>query len=341
MEKQVFLDRVRQTLLLNGLSAATVDRQIARLNQYIDEEAGENAEVMLEEEDPVLLAEEICTALRRNAARRSAAEAVTAEMPAVSEPAQAEPEVRQAMPQPEPVQENPQPAPVFQPAFTVSPEVDAARTRELDIVAPSQTFDLVDMPDDRAFDARPAADYREFGLPEDADDGYPAPTPQKGRGKKRRAQPLEIDRMRSHAAEYSDEKAGPLFWVIFLLSLPFAAVIGLAVLALFVVAFAALAALMVAAIAALAVVAAVGTAFVLVALVYGIVQALSVLPVGLYEIGIGITAGAAVLFVSILLYNFAIRLLPFTMKQLGRFFGWTLRSLKMLFIYVKGACAKL
>lgn len=79
MEKQIFLDQVSQTLLANGLSPAAVDRQIDKLSRYIDEEGGENAEAMLDEEDPVLLAEEICAILHRNAARRAAAEAVAAD----------------------------------------------------------------------------------------------------------------------------------------------------------------------------------------------------------------------------------------------------------------------
>lgn len=325
MEKQVFLDRVRQRLLQNGISSATVERQITRLSRYIEEEGGANAEAMLDEEDPLLLAEEICAALRRNAARRAAAEAVieaAEEAPVRPAPA-------------------PRPAPT---AVMKPPVVSDAATREMDIVHPSQTFDIVDLPSGAGAEA-PAADFT--GMPAaDYFDSSPAepyvPEQQEEtRGQKRRGGMLEVDPLRSRAVEYESEKAGPLFWVIFILSLPFAAAIGLAVIGLFVVAFAALAGLMVLSIAALAAVAAVGTAFTLVSLVYGIVQALSVLPVGLYEIGIGITAGAIVLFVSILLYNFAIRLLPFTMKQLARFFGWTVRSLKTLFIYVKGACAKL
>ncbi len=313
MEKQVFLDRVRQSLLQNGISDATVERQITRLSRYIDEEGGENAEAMLDEEDPLLLAEEICTALRRNAARRAAAEAAATE--------------------PEPA------APAPAPVATMAPppvQVTDARTREMDIVHPSQTFDIVDLPSGAQADA-PAADFA-AGDPEEI---YIPPLEAEPEPRRGRRGGLEVDPLGSRAVEYAGEKGGPLFWVTFILALPFMAVIGLAALALFIVAFAALAALMVLSIAALAVVAAVGTAFTLVALVYGIVQALSVLPVGLYEIGIGITAGAVVLFVSILLYNFAIRLLPFAMKQLARFFGWTAQRMRVLFIYVKGACAKL
>ncbi len=318
MEKQVFLDRVRQRLLQNGVNEVTVERQILRLNRYIDEEGGDNTEAMLDGEDPILLAEEICTALRRNAARRAAAEAAAAE----DEPAAA----------PAPAQVRPAPVVTAAP-----PQVTDARTREIDIVHPGRDSETVELPDHLQNDIQSA----DFPMGE-ADNIYLPPMesePQPRRG--RRNGGLEVDPLRSRAMEYEGETGGPLFWVTFILALPFALALGLVVLALFVAAFAALSALMVASIAALAAVAAAGTAFTLVALVYGIVQALSVLPIGLYEIGIGVTAGAAVLFVSILLYNFAVRLIPFTMKQLARFFGWTARSLKVLFIYLKGACAKL
>ncbi len=344
MEKQQFLDRVRQGLLERGVSEATVERQITRLSHYIDEEGGANTAAMLDEEDPTLLAEEIATTLRRNAARRAAAAAVVQE----SEPAPAlVPPTPAPKPTPPPVatpvqRPAPRPAPAPAPAPKPTP-VATAQTREMDIVHASQTFDIVDLgasPVSRG----PAADFDDALMPCFDDENVYLPPdepdlePPRRRGK---GGGLEVDHLRSRAVAYEELKGGPIFWVTFILALPFLGVLTLAVLALFVLAFAALAALMIASIVALVAIAAVGTAFFLVALVYGIVQALSVLPIGLYEIGIGVTVGAGVLFVSILLYNFAIRLLPFAMKQLARFFGFMVRNLKSLFIFVKGACAKL
>ncbi|MBQ8276485.1 MAG: hypothetical protein IJZ02_07685, partial [Clostridia bacterium] len=86
MEKQVFLDRVRQTLLERGVAEEVTARQVAKLSRFIDEEGGDNAEAMLEEEDPVLLAEEICAILKRNAARRAAAAVIEPEESAESAP---------------------------------------------------------------------------------------------------------------------------------------------------------------------------------------------------------------------------------------------------------------
>ncbi len=303
MEKQVFLDRVRETLLHNGLTEEAAERQIHKLSRYIDEEGGANTAAMLEEEDPVLLAEEICAILKRNAAQRAAqlpreeeicAETVTeTEAPATHE-MQIEPDV---IPMPSTVQELP----------------------VQDYVAPESVY-----------------------LPPRVEENRP--TGKKSARKKKKKhdrEMLEIDAVGSRAVEYAGNTGGPLFWTIFLVSLPFVAAICLAILAAFLACFLSLTVLIIVSMATMIVVAAVGTAFTLVALIYGIVQALSTLPIGLFEIGIGITAGAVVLFTSILLYNFAIRLLPFAMKQLARFFGWTVRRGKVLFIYLKGECAKL
>ncbi len=334
MEKQLFLDRVRQTLSENGLDDKSIERQMVRISQYIDDEGGDHVERMLDEEDPVLLAEEICAILRRNAARRAAVLAEE-EVPQLASLPSVENTSEQT------VQFNAVPEQTTAEAEQVLPDVSVFDAPVTD--APTREIDIVELPT-VVQSEDPAADYTEMpvlNLDEDvriADFSSPEPRRDK---RDRRRKTLEVDRMQSRAAEYASEKGGPLFWVLFILSLPFAAVIGLAVIFLFIAAFAALTVLMIAGFAALIGVAAGGTAFTLVALIYGIVQTFTTLPIGLYEIGIAVTAGAAVLFVSILLYNFSVRLLPFVMKQLGRFFGWSIRRLKMLFIYVKGACAKL
>ncbi len=319
MEKQIFLDRVRQTLTEKGIDDRAIAHQLKRLSQYIDEEGGDNVERMLDEEDPVLLAEEICSILRRNAARRAAAVAI--------DDAAGESKASDAVPQPE---------------KHTSVQVQAVPAEE-SVPAPTREIDIVELPSVMQ-GGGPAADYVEMPVLDPDDDvkiaDFPSAEPRPEKREKRR-KTLEVDRMQSRAAEYAGETGGPLFWVLFLLSLPFAAVIGLGVILIFIGLFALLAAMMVVGFAALIAVAAGGTAFTLIALIYGIVQIFTTLPIGLYEIGIAITAGASVLFVSILLYNFTVRLLPYVMKQLGRFFGWSLRRLKMLFIYVKGACAKL
>lgn len=144
--------------------------------------------------------------------------------------------------------------------------------------------------------------------------------------------------------EYIDEEPSPnsrMFWILFAVSLPVTVPLALAVLALFVAAWAALAGLLVGAIGALIGVVAGGTALALVGVVYGITKLFSVLPVGLYEIGLGVMVGSCVMFFGILLYNFAIRLIPWLMKLVGRLFMFTWERAVALFGFLRKECAKL
>ena len=47
------------------------------------------------------------------------------------------------------------------------------------------------------------------------------------------------------------------------------------------------------------------------------------------------------MFGGILVYNIAVRFLPFVMKLLGRLFGYLCRKLKTLFNFLRRECAKL
>ena len=144
--------------------------------------------------------------------------------------------------------------------------------------------------------------------------------------------------------EYIDEEPSPnsrMFWILFAVSLPVTVPLALCLLALFVAGWAALAVLLVGAIGALIGVVAGGTALALVGVVYGITKLFSVLPVGLYEIGLGVMVGSAVMFFGILLYNFAIRLVPWLMRLIGRLFMYTWGRAVALFRFLRKECAKL
>jgi hypothetical protein len=94
---------------------------------------------------------------------------------------------------------------------------------------------------------------------------------------------------------------------------------------------------------ALVVIAAVGTALSLMAIIFGIIQLVqgAAVPIGLYEIGLGIAAGGITLGVSILLYNFIVRLAPFLFKKMFVLYKFLFRQLTKLLGFVKGACSKL
>lgn len=149
---------------------------------------------------------------------------------------------------------------------------------------------------------------------------------------------------RGQIPEYIDEEPSPnsrMFWILFAVSLPVTIPLALIGFAVFAAMWVVLAALIVAAVAALVGVVAGGTATALVGIVYGITKLFSALPVGLYEIGLGVMVGSAVMFAGILLYNFAIRLLPWLMRLVGRLFMYVCRQLGVLFRFLRRECAKL
>ena len=105
--------------------------------------------------------------------------------------------------------------------------------------------------------------------------------------------------------------------------------------------YAATAVLAIACSVALVIVAAVGTALSLIAIVYGVIQLSVAVPIGLYEMGLGIIAGGVTLAASILLYNFVVRLVPFLFRVLFIFYRFLCRQISKLIGLVRGACGKL
>lgn len=149
---------------------------------------------------------------------------------------------------------------------------------------------------------------------------------------------------RSQIPEYIDEEPSPnsrMFWILFAVSLPVTIPLAVLGFAVFAAMWVALAALIVAAVGALVGVVAGGTATALVGVVYGITKLFSSFPVGLYEIGLGVMVGSVVMFAGILLYNFAIRLLPWLMRLVGRLFMYVCRQIGVLFRFLRRECAKL
>ncbi len=132
-----------------------------------------------------------------------------------------------------------------------------------------------------------------------------------------------------------------MFWILFAVSLPITIPLALAAVGAFAAVWAALAALIVGAIAVLAAAVAAGTGLSLVGIIYGAVQMFTSIPTGLYEIGAGIIVAGAVMFIGILLYNFAVRLVPILIKLVWQLFKYLLERLKELFNFLRKESAKL
>ncbi len=129
------------------------------------------------------------------------------------------------------------------------------------------------------------------------------------------------------------------FYIIFWCTSPIWIFLGLAVLTLFLLTIGALCVSIILLILALVAGAAAGTVLSLVGIVYGVTQLFNYAPIGLYEIGLGLMIGGVTMFVGIIAYNVAIRLIPFIIKQLFTLLTYLSRKCVELYFYVKGACA--
>ena len=144
--------------------------------------------------------------------------------------------------------------------------------------------------------------------------------------------------------DYVEEEPSPnstMFWVLFAVSLPVTVPLALIGLAVFLAVWAGMIALILASVAALVALTAGGSALSLVGIIYGVIQLFSVVPVGLYEIGMGVIIAGIIMFAGILIYNVAVRLLPFLIRMVWRLFCYVLKRLRVLFNFLRRECAKL
>jgi len=139
----------------------------------------------------------------------------------------------------------------------------------------------------------------------------------------------------------ANPKGKLLFWGIFILTIPLTAGIFLGVSGIFFGAIAAFAAAIAGLMAGLIGMVAAGSAISLVGIIYGITQLFVTFPIGLYEIGLGVIITGFIMFAGLLIYNFAIRLLPFLIKNIFRLYKHLAGKMKKLFNYIKGECYRL
>ena len=179
----------------------------------------------------------------------------------------------------------------------------------------------------------------------------PSPSPEKEAEETDRSaapKPVELRETEDYDASLPERETQPssralaVFWCGLFLTLP----LSLGLLALFLGVFGgmflALFALIVACVAALIALAAAGALVSLVGIIYGVTQIFSgSVPAGVFEIGLGVAVAGGVVLVSVLLYNFALRFLPWVIRKAGVLFSFTWRKLKDLFRFVRKECYKL
>jgi len=135
--------------------------------------------------------------------------------------------------------------------------------------------------------------------------------------------------------ELPQVKGTPAFWAIFILTLPITIPIILAIFAILFCTIAAMAVMIVGLIGALIGIVAAGSALSLIGIVYGVTQTFTTLPIGLYEIGLGVLIGGIAMLAGILVYNFAVRFLPFAIKGVIIFIKFVIKKIKYLFYFLK------
>lgn len=133
-----------------------------------------------------------------------------------------------------------------------------------------------------------------------------------------------------------------LFIVLACIAAPLVLALALMVVGLYIFFWIALALLLIFSIAGLIVFVAAGCCISLIGIVYGVIQLVAgATPIGLFEIGLGVIVIGSVLLIGVLVYNFAMRLIPFAMKQLARLFKFAFIKGRDAYITVKGVCEKL
>lgn len=135
-----------------------------------------------------------------------------------------------------------------------------------------------------------------------------------------------------------DSKNRIIFWCAVALLSPLILFLIAVVLGVFLFAFFVMASVIAACIVALVAIVGAGTGIALFGLIYGTTQLFSAAAAGLYEIGIAIKVIGVSLFSGILLYNVAIRLMPYLMHYLYEFFCFVVRKGVQLFQFIKREC---
>lgn len=196
-------------------------------------------------------------------------------------------------------------------------------------------------PTERAMDALSAAPVASTG--EDAAPRYEQPSRQEPSYSHSVSQPQQhsADFFRTPTERDKTTKGVAIFWSVLVVTLPVTLTLLVAILALFGAAFLGIILAIIGLVAGMIAVVAVGCGLALVGIIYGITQLFSFVAAGLYEIGLGVMIVGGALLSGVILYNLAIRFLPWVMKWLTVFFVFVFHRLRNLFYLARRECYKL
>lgn len=132
----------------------------------------------------------------------------------------------------------------------------------------------------------------------------------------------------------------PVFWTIFILLIPIICPILLAVAGVFAAAYIAVTAIIAALCLSIVGIVATGTIVALVGIIYGAIETFKVAPLGMFEVGLGITVGGITMLLSVLLYNVAIRFAPMLYACLTKLVKLVTKQICNLYIKAKKECGR-
>jgi uncharacterized membrane protein len=371
MEKTKFLKQLQEQLAARGLEDSAIKAQIERVSNYIEQTGMDDVEV-----DPSDMADGIVKAVGKPA---KPAPFVAPEEPIeeAAVPLSAEDEINAAIKrlEDEDAQHEEKIADVSDEAEDDSAEEDTPDLVADDVeptdaeseeepIEEAQAESVSESPEEPKEEEKLEKGFVRIMAPEDVksdspddsiDDVRPYRPARNERDKKlmRKYNKQEYkeekrQKKEENKAELSDEDIAALrnnktlFIILSCVVAPFVLALALIVVALYIFFWLALALLLIFSVAGLIVFVALGSCISLIGIVYGVIQIVAgATPAGLFEIGLGICVGGAVLLISILVYNFAMRLVPFAMRQLARLVRFAFSKGRDAYTIVKGVCEKI
>lgn len=148
----------------------------------------------------------------------------------------------------------------------------------------------------------------------------------------------KIDKSRRSVAIDRNIKGSPLFWILFIVTIPLTLPVFAALWAVVGLIYASISAIMVAFVLVMIGIVAIGTALTLVGLIFGIYKIFSQFPIGLFEIGLAVAIGGATMLVSILIYNLVVRLMPKLFPFVSRLAVYIWTKIVDLYYFCKKGC---
>ncbi len=169
----------------------------------------------------------------------------------------------------------------------------------------------------------------------------PAPREELAPEKSARYAQNSADFFAAPAGEDKTPRGVATFWGLFILTLPLTVAILAAVLVIFGAVFLGLILAIIGLVVGMIAVVAAGSGLALVGIIYGITQLFTFVAAGIYEIGLGVMIIGVALFGGVVLYNLAIRFLPWVMSWLTVLFTFVFGRFRNLFYLVRRECYKL